>query len=44
VYLQWVLSRIGVAVALMNVWLFLLTPLCAWWLLRVAIIAEEHNL
>jgi protein-S-isoprenylcysteine O-methyltransferase Ste14 len=43
-YLQMVLVCIGVAVALMNIWLFLLTPLCAWLLQRTAIIPEERYL
>jgi protein-S-isoprenylcysteine O-methyltransferase Ste14 len=43
-YLQMVLVCIGVAIALMNIWLFMLTPLCAWLLQRTAIIPEERYL
>ena len=43
-YLQMVLVCIGVAVALMNVWILLLTPFCAWVLQRLAILPEEAYL
>jgi protein-S-isoprenylcysteine O-methyltransferase Ste14 len=40
-YLQMVLVCIGIAVALMNLWVLFLTPLCAWLLQRLAILPEE---
>jgi protein-S-isoprenylcysteine O-methyltransferase Ste14 len=43
-YLQMVLVCIGIAVILMNVWILLLTPVCAWVLQRYAIVAEEAYL
>ena len=43
-YLQMVLACIGFAVALMNVWILALTPICAWLLQALAIIPEERYL
>jgi len=43
-YLQMVLVCIGFAIALGNLWILLLTPLCAWILLRLAILPEEAYL
>ncbi len=43
-YLQMVLVCIGLAIMLWNVWILLLTPLCAWALQRLAIIPEEAYL
>lgn len=43
-YLQMVLVCIGFAVMLWNVWILLLTPLCAWLLQRFAILPEEAYL
>ncbi len=43
-YLHMVLVCIGVAVILGNVWIILLTPLCAWALQRFAIRPEEAYL
>lgn len=43
-YLQMVLVCIGLAVALMNFWILLLTPVCAWLLQRLAIVPEERYL
>lgn len=43
-YLQMVLVCIGVAIALANVWVALLTPACAWALQRLAIEPEEAYL
>jgi protein-S-isoprenylcysteine O-methyltransferase Ste14 len=43
-YLQMVFVCLGVAVALMNWWLLLMTPLCGWLLQRLAIIPEEEYL
>lgn len=43
-YLQMVIICFGVAVGLMNGWLFLLTPLCGWLLQQLAIIPEEKYL
>ena len=43
-YLQMVLICIGVAVILMNVWILVFTPLCAWVLQRFAILPEERYL
>lgn len=43
-YLQMVLVCIGFAIALWNVWILLLTPLCAWVLQTFAILPEEAYL
>jgi len=43
-YLQMVLVCIGVAVILMNFWILILTPVCAWLLQRFAILPEEAYL
>ena len=43
-YLQMVLICVGIAVMLMNVWILLLTPVCAWFLQRLAIVPEEAYL
>ena len=43
-YLGMVLVCIGFAIALWNVWILGLTPLCAWLLQRLAIIPEEAYL
>ena len=43
-YLQMVLACIGFAVALMNWWILVLTPVCAWLLHRLAILPEERYL
>jgi protein-S-isoprenylcysteine O-methyltransferase Ste14 len=43
-YLQMVLVCLGFAVALVNLWILLLTPICAWLLQRLAIIPEEKYL
>ena len=43
-YLQMVLVCVGVAILLGNVWIFALTPLCAWLLQRLAILPEEAYL
>lgn len=43
-YLQMVLICVGMALMLMNVWILLLTPLCAWILHRFAIVPEETYL
>jgi protein-S-isoprenylcysteine O-methyltransferase Ste14 len=43
-YLQMVLVCIGVAVMLMNWWILILTPLCAWLLQKLAILPEEAYL
>ena len=43
-YLQMVLVCIGFAVALMNLWILILTPACAWLLQRLAILPEERYL
>lgn len=43
-YLQMVVVCFGIAVTLMNFWLFLLTPVCGWLLQRLAIIPEERYL
>ena len=43
-YLQMVIACIGFAVALMNVWILILTPVCAWLLQRLAIAPEEEYL
>jgi len=41
-YLQMVLVCIGFAVALMNFWILLFTPVCAWLLQSLAIVPEER--
>lgn len=43
-YLQMVVICIGLALMLANVWILLLTPLCAWLLQRWAILPEEAYL
>ena len=43
-YLQMVLTCIGMAVILSNAWILLLVPLCAWALQRFAIRPEEEYL
>ncbi len=43
-YLQMVLVCVGFAVMLANWWIFLLTPLVAWMLQRLAILPEEAYL
>lgn len=43
-YLQMVVVCIGFAVMLADVWILLLTPLCAWLLQRFAILPEEAYL
>ncbi len=43
-YLQMVLGCIGFAIILANVWILLLTPVCAWVLHRFAILPEEAYL
>jgi len=43
-YLQMVVACIGVAIALMNVWILVLTPVCAWFLQQLAILPEEAYL
>jgi protein-S-isoprenylcysteine O-methyltransferase Ste14 len=43
-YLQMVLGCIGFAIILWNVWILLLTPVCAWALYRFAILPEEAYL
>lgn len=43
-YLQMVIICLGIAIALMNGWLFVLTPFCGWLLQRLAIIPEEKYL
>jgi len=43
-YLQMVIVCVGVAIALNNWWLLLMTPLCGWLLQRLAIIPEEEYL
>ena len=43
-YLQMVLVCLGFAVALVNLWILLLTPICAWMLQRLAIVPEEKYL
>jgi protein-S-isoprenylcysteine O-methyltransferase Ste14 len=43
-YLQMVLVCIGIAAMLMNWWILLLTPVCAWLLERLAILPEEAYL
>lgn len=43
-YLQMLIVCIGVAILLANVWIVLLTPVCAWALYRLAIEPEEAYL
>jgi protein-S-isoprenylcysteine O-methyltransferase Ste14 len=43
-YLQMVLVCLGFAVALVNLWILILTPLCAWLLQTLAILPEEKYL
>jgi protein-S-isoprenylcysteine O-methyltransferase Ste14 len=43
-YLQMVLVCIGIGVALMNLWILVLTPICAWALQKFAILPEERYL
>jgi len=43
-YLQMVLVCVGFAIILSNLWILLLTPVCAWILLRFAILPEEAYL
>ncbi len=43
-YLQMVIVCLGFAVLLANVWILLLTPVCAWALYRLAILPEEAYL
>jgi protein-S-isoprenylcysteine O-methyltransferase Ste14 len=43
-YLQMVLVCLGFAVALLNLWILILTPVCAWLLQRLAILPEEKYL
>jgi protein-S-isoprenylcysteine O-methyltransferase Ste14 len=43
-YLQMVLACIGIAVTLMNVWILVLTPVCARLLQQLAILPEESYL
>jgi protein-S-isoprenylcysteine O-methyltransferase Ste14 len=43
-YLQMVVACIGIAVALMNIWILILTPICAWLLQMLAILPEERYL
>ena len=43
-YLQMVLVCIGMAVLLGNLWILMLTPVCAWVLQRFAILPEERYL
>jgi protein-S-isoprenylcysteine O-methyltransferase Ste14 len=43
-YLQLVLVCVGAAVMLMNVWILILTPICAWLLQKLAILPEEAYL
>jgi protein-S-isoprenylcysteine O-methyltransferase Ste14 len=43
-YLQMVLVCLGFAVALMNVWILILTPVCAALLQKLAIVPEEEYL
>ncbi len=43
-YLQMVLGCIGFAILLRNIWILLLTPLCAWVLQVLAILPEEAYL
>jgi protein-S-isoprenylcysteine O-methyltransferase Ste14 len=43
-YLQLVLATLGLAILLGNLWLLILTPVCAWVLLHYAILPEEDYL
>jgi len=43
-YLQMVIACIGFAILLWNLWILLLTPLCAWALQKSAILPEERYL
>ena len=43
-YLQLVLAILGLAILLGNLWLLVLTPVCAWVLLHYAILPEEDYL
>jgi len=43
-YLQMVMICVGFAVMLWDLWILLLTPLCAWLLQRFAILPEEAYL
>lgn len=43
-YLQMVLGCIGFSIILANIWILLLTPVCAWVLHRFAILPEEAYL
>jgi protein-S-isoprenylcysteine O-methyltransferase Ste14 len=43
-YLQMVLVCVGFAVALSNLWILILTPMCAWVLHACAILPEERYL
>jgi protein-S-isoprenylcysteine O-methyltransferase Ste14 len=43
-YLQLVLAILGLAILLGNLWLLVLTPVCAWVLLNYAILPEEDYL
>ena len=43
-YLQLILVCVGAAVLLMNIWILLLTPVCAWLLRHLAIAPEEEYL
>ena len=43
-YLQMVLVCIGIAIALMNLWILILTPVCAGLLQKCAIVPEERYL
>jgi protein-S-isoprenylcysteine O-methyltransferase Ste14 len=43
-YLQMVIVCFGVAIVLMNGWLFILTPFCGWLLQQLAINPEERYL
>jgi protein-S-isoprenylcysteine O-methyltransferase Ste14 len=43
-YLQMLLMCVGVAVILMDWWILVLTPVCAWLLQRLAILPEEAYL
>ena len=43
-YLQMVLVCVGLSIILWNVWILLLTPLCAWLLQRWVIAPEEAYL
>lgn len=43
-YLQMILVCVGLSIILWNVWILLLTPLCAWFLQRLVIAPEEAYL